>query len=190
MAGRVLGRYFKQVVTALLHAGVGSRQLEAQIESLDDAGEYPWTDFTEALRSAAETVRRQDLVAIGRRIIKASKPEFERWGFDSAEAILADLDAPFGASIIDPPEHERTITAKYERGYAVFRAGDVHPAGLVEGYLRGVVEMYDGRVDDLACHEVFMNGRPFHLFEMRWWTPARPATRRRAPSGPHVRKVA
>ena len=100
------------------------------------------------------------------------------------------VGAPFGASIIDPPEHERIITAKYERGYAVFRAADTHPAGLVEGYLRGVVEMHGGRVDDVACHQVFMNGYPFHLLEMRWWTPARPVRQRRAPSGPHVRQVA
>ncbi|PRP90875.1 hypothetical protein ENSA5_60750 [Enhygromyxa salina] len=188
MAGMVLGRYFKLVVTQLLDASAGLDQLAARVESLDDAGEYDWAEFTAAVRLAAATVTELDLVSIGKRIVAASKPEFERWGFDSAEAVLTDLDTPFGAAIIDPPEHDRMTTAKYEPGYAVLRAGAVHPPALVEGYLRGVVEMYGGSVNDLACHKVHMDGQPFHLIELRWWTPSR--VTRRLSSSPRVRRVA
>jgi hypothetical protein len=186
MAGMVLGRYFKQVVTPLLHAGTGSKQLEARLETLDDEGEYEWEEFAAALSAASARVSHRDLVAIGKRIITAAKPEFERWGFDSAEAILTDLDAPFGASIIDPPEHQRLLTAKYEPGYAVFRVGVGHPAALVEGYLRGIVEAHGGTVNELSCHYVRMDDQPFHLLELRWRTPARVTARRRPASGPRM----
>jgi hypothetical protein len=191
-AGMVLGRYYRRVVTELLHAGsTPLAPLEARVAALADAGEYPWAAFTADVASASEPIEHSELVAIGKRIVVASKPEFERWGFDSAEAILTDLDAPFGATIIDPPEHERMITAKYEPGYALFCAGAIHPAALFEGYLRGVVEMYGGTVGDLACHAVNMDGHPMHLIELRW--AARVTPRTRPASGPHglqIRRVA
>lgn len=186
MAGLVRGRYFKQVIEPVLHAGAGLRALEARLETIDDDSEYEWAEFVTTLERAARSVPRSDLVAIGKRIMMAGKSEFARWGFDSAEAILTDLDAPFGAMIIDPPDHERLTTAKYEPGYAVFRVGVAHPAALVEGYLRGIIEAHDGRVDDLACHAVHMDGQPYHLIEMRWWTPARVQVRRRPISGPRL----
>lgn len=182
----VLGRYFKQVVAPLLHAGSGSDSLEARLEQLADDGEYAWEEFEEALARATTSVPARDLVAIGKRIVTAAKPEFERWGFDSAEAVLMDLDAPFGAMTIDPPDHQRLLTAKYEPGYAVFRAGLCYPAPLVEGYLRGIVEANGGQVNELACHFVRMDGQGYHLIELRWWTPARVAARRRPASGPRL----
>ena len=189
MAGMVLGRSFKQVLSPLLHAGAGLHGLEAALDELEDDGEYPWEDFTTAVQEAAETVPARSLIEIGKHVVASSKLEFERWGFDSAEAVLTDLDAPFGAKFIDPPEHERLATAKYEPGYALFRVGAVHPAALVEGYLRGIVEIYGGTVHDYMRHEVHMDGRPYHLIELRWSTP-KPVRRRRAPSGPRLRSVA
>lgn len=197
-----MGRYYRQVVTELLRAGdglideaiegsgEGSGQLVDRIASLADAGEYPWASFTADVAAASSRVQHSELVAIGKRIVTASKPEFERWGFDSAETVLTDLDAPFGATIIDPPEHERMTTAKYEAGYALFCVGAIHPAALIEGYLRGIVEMYEGSVVDLVCHAVHMDGHPMHLIELRWSTPARVTRRTRAASGPHIRRVA
>lgn len=190
MAGMVLGRSFKQVLSPLLRAGVGLAALESAVDELEDEADYPWEEFTTAVAEAAQTVSAESLVEIGKTIISGSKAEFERWGFDSAEAVLTDLDAPFGAKFIDPPEHERLTTAKYEPGYALFRVGAVHPRELIEGYLRGIVEAYGGEVKDYACHHVIMNGQPYHLMELRWWTPAKPQRRRRAPSGPRYRSVA
>lgn len=197
-AGMVLGRYYRRVVTELLRAGAGvldssldrSAPLEARIAALADAGEYPWPAFTADVASASEPIGHKQLVAVGKRIVAASKAEFERWGFESAEAILTDLDAPFGATIIDPPEHERMITAKYQPGYALFCAGAIHPAALVEGYVRGIVEMYGGTVGDLACHAVNMDGHPMHLIELRWSPAVRVTRRTRPASGPHIRRVA
>ncbi|PRQ09916.1 hypothetical protein ENSA7_03310 [Enhygromyxa salina] len=190
----VVGRYYRQVLTELLHEFSGSNPgkaaLEARVSTLVDDGEYPWLAFTTDVARASEQIAHSSLVAAGRRIVGASKPEFERWGFDSAEAILTDLDAPFGATIIDPPEHERMMTAKYEPGYALLCVGAVHPAGLVEGYLRGIVEMYGGTVSDLVCHAVQMEGHAMHLIELRWSTPVRVGTRTRVASGPHIRRVA
>ncbi|WP_146662465.1 hypothetical protein [Enhygromyxa salina] len=193
-AGMVLGRYYRQVVSALLqahaHAIAEAAALEARIATLVDAGEYPWPAFTADVASASARLQHSELVAIGKRIVATCKPEFERWGFDSAEAILTDLDAPFGATIIDPPEHERMMTAKYEPGYALFCAGAVHPAGLVEGYLRGIVEMYEGTVTDLVCHAVQMEGHATHLIELRWSSPVRVTRRPRVASAPPIRRVA
>jgi hypothetical protein len=185
MAGMVLGRYFRLVVTPLLHAGLGSTGLETRLRMLEDEAEVPWDEFAQAVADAASSVTERELTAIGERIIQASKASFERWGFDSAEAMLTDLDAPFGALILDPPEHERLTTAKFEPGYAVFRIGTAHPGALLQGYLRGIVEVHGGTVHTLARHLVQMDGQPYHLLEMRWWTPvviARP----RVGSGPRM----
>jgi hypothetical protein len=181
----VLGRYFKLVVTPLLHAGLGSAGLEARMAVMEDDAEVGWDEFANALARAANSVTERELVAIGERIIQASKASFERWGFDSAEAMLTDLDAPFGALILDPPEHERLTTAKFEPGYAVFRIGTAHPSALLQGYLRGIVEVHGGTVHTLACHLVQMDGQPYHLLEMRWWSPV-VLPRPRVGSGPRM----
>src|SRR5690606_7912071 len=52
--------------------------------------------------------------------------------------------------------------------HAFLRAGAVLPAELIEGYIRGVVAMFGASLSELACHRVTMDGRPFHLFELRW----------------------
>lgn len=182
----VLGRYFKLVVTPLLRAGPGSSELETRLDSLDDEQEYAWDEFAMTVDRVANRVGERELAAIGERIIRASKAEFERWGFDSAESMLTDLDAPFGAMILDPPEHERLTTAKYEPGYAVFRAGVAHPGALLQGYLRGIVEVHGGTVHTIAHHLVHMDGQAYHLLELRWWTPARVVARPRFGSGPRM----
>lgn len=182
----VLGRYFKLVVTPLLHAGQGSAELEAVVNTLEDEREYSWDEFALTVARAANCVDERELIAIGERIIRASKSEFERWGFDSAESMLTDLDAPFGAMILDPPEHERLTTAKYEPGYAVFRVGVAHPGALLQGYLRGIVEIHGSTVHALAHHLVHMDGQAYHLLELRWSTPARVVTRLRIGSGPRM----
>jgi hypothetical protein len=189
MAGMVLGRYFRLVVTPLLHAGLGPRdleELEAHVDALDDETEYPWDEFATTVARAANRVSERELIEIGERIIRASKSEFERWGFDSAESMLTDLDAPFGAMILDPPEHERLTTAKYEPGYAVFRIGVAHPGALLQGYLRGIVEVHGGTVHGLAHHLVRMDGQAYHLLELRWWTPEQVVARPRIGSGPRM----
>jgi hypothetical protein len=193
MAGMVLGRYFKLVVTPLLHANQpgereasGLAKLEAKVDIIDDEREYSWDEFATTVAQAANGVSESELIAIGERIIRASRLEFERWGFDSAESMLTDLDAPFGAMILDPPEHERLTTAKYEPGYAVFRVGVAHPGALLQGYLRGIVEVHGGTVQALARHLVHMDGQAYHLIELRWWTPARVVVRTRISSGPRM----
>jgi hypothetical protein len=193
MAGMVLGRYFKLVVTPLLHANQpvereesGLAKLEARVEIIDDELEYAWDEFATTVAHAANHVSEAELISIGERIIRASRSEFERWGFDSAESMLTDLDAPFGAMILDPPEHERLTTAKYEPGYAVFRVGVAHPGALLQGYLRGIVEVHGGTVHALARHLVHMDGQAYHLLELRWRTPARVVVRSRIGSGPRM----
>lgn len=186
MAGTVLGRYVKLVVSSLLLAGPVSQPLAARLAELDDDDDVPWDEFRLALAHASAHVDYRQQIEIGAAIMAATKDEFQRWGFDSAEAMLTDLDAPFGALLRDPPEHERLTTAKYEPGYAVFRVGISHPSGLIEGYLRGIVELHGGRVLELACHRVHMDALPYHLIELRWWTPARAVARRRPASGPRL----
>jgi hypothetical protein len=172
MAGRVLGKHFIDVIGQLLahseaDAAVVARE-RAAIATLDPESERPWEEFTATLARVAESVRAPTLIEIGARIVAAAKPEFEAWGFDSAEKVLADWDGPFGASIIDAPEEQSVITIKYELGHAFLRAGAVLPAALIEGYVRGVIAMFGAELAGLECHRVVMDGRPFHLFEVRW----------------------
>jgi hypothetical protein len=172
MAGRVLGKHFIDVIGQLLaHSEADPDSIareQAALVGVDPKSEQPWTEFTAAIVRVAESVRPATLIEIGQRIVAAARPEFERWGFDSAEKVLADWDAPFGASIIDAPEEQSVITIKYEPGHAFLRAGAVLPVELIEGYIRGVVAMFGAELRELVCHRVTMDGHPFHLFELRW----------------------
>lgn len=172
MAGRVLGKHYIDVVGQLLanseaDPGVLDRE-RSLLAAIDPESEQPWIEFVAAVSRIAESVRPRTMIEIGERIVAAAKPEFERWGFDSAEKVLADWDAPFGSSIIDAPEEQSVITIKYEFGHAFLRAGAVLPAALIEGYIRGVVAMFGAELTELACHRVTMDESPFHLFELRW----------------------
>ena len=172
MAGRVLGKHFIDVIGQLLaHSEADAASIareQAAIDAIDPESERPWEEFTATLARTAASVQPNTLVEIGRRIVAAAKPEFEAWGFDSAEKVLADWDAPFGASIIDAPEEQSVVTIKYELGHAYLRAGTVLPIALIEGYVRGVIAMFGAELVALDCHRVIMDGRPFHLFEVRW----------------------
>jgi hypothetical protein len=172
MAGRVLGKHFIDVIGQLLaHSEADADTIareQAAIASIEPDSERPWEEFVATLARVAASVREAALVEVGTRLVTAAKPEFEAWGFDSAEKVLADWDAPFGASIIDAPEEQSVITIKYELGHAFLRAGAVLPAALIEGYVRGMTAMFGAELVELHCHRVAMNGRPFHLFEVRW----------------------
>jgi hypothetical protein len=172
MAGRVLGKHFIDVIGQLLaHSDADARFIareQAVLAAVDPQSERPWEEFLAALTRVAVSVREQTLIEIGERIVKATKSEFERWGFNSVEKVMADWDAPFGASIIDAPDEHWMATLKYEPSHAFLRAGAVLPAALIEGYVRGVIAMFGSELTELACHRVVMDGRPFHLFELRW----------------------
>lgn len=178
MAGRVLGKHFRDVIGQLLaHSEADPAFIaheHAAIAAIDPEAEQAWDEFTSTLSRVATTVRESMLVTIGEGIVSAAKPEFERWGFDTAEKILADWDAPFGALIIDAPEDQSVHTLKYTPGQAFLRAGEVLPAALIEGYIRGVVAMFGADLLDVARHRVGMDGRPFHLFEVKWRASAVP----------------
>jgi len=172
MAGWVVGKHFSDVVSELLAhsdaapAIIASHQLA--IAEVDPAAELPWDRFTATVAELARTVPGPVLVECGARIVRASQAEFERWGFDTADKVLADWDAPFGASIIDAPEHQAVQTLEHGPGLAYLRAGAILPAALIEGYIRGVVAMYGADLITLDCHRVAMEGHPVHLFELRY----------------------
>lgn len=172
MAGRVLGKHYLDVIGQLLahsdaEPSFRDRELSA-LTTIDPEGERPWDEYIATVSRIAKSVRPRTLVEIGERIMAAHKPDFERWGFDSVEKMLSDWDAPFGAIIMDAPEEHIVLTIKYEPGQVYLRAGTVLPAALIEGYIRGVITMFGAELGGLACHKVVMDGRPFHLFEVRW----------------------
>jgi hypothetical protein len=180
MAGRVLGKHYRELVDQLLvHSQAEPAFIagvQAELEAIDPDTERPWAEYTATLAKVADTVRRQALVTAGQAIVRRAKPEFEAWGFDTAEKVLADWDAPFGSMIIDAPEEQSVITLKYQVGQAYLRAGAVLPAPLIEGYIRGVLEVFGGELLELACHRVAMDGLRYHLFEVRWRANAVPRT--------------
>ncbi len=196
MAGRVLGKHLRDVLGQLLvHSEASEASLareHAALAAVDPDSERPWDEFVASLRRVAATVRPALQVAAGERIVAAARPEFERWGFDTAEKILADFDAPFGASIIDAPDEQAVVTLKYEPGQAFLRAGAPLPPALIEGYLRGVLTMFGAELVELARHDVALDGRPYHLFELRWRPAAAPRPVPRRGSDRHLlrRKVA
>ena len=187
MAGRVLGKHFTDVVGLLLaHSDADPRFIAAHraaLDAIEPESERSWEQFAAEVSQVASTVRKPKLVELGAQIVAASKAEFERWGFDTAEKILADWDAPFGASIIDAPEEQSVHTLKYTPGHAFLRASAVLPAGLIEGYIRGVVAMFGAELTELACHEVAIDGQPCHLFELRYGSLG-PRARNERPDAP------
>jgi hypothetical protein len=166
MSGELPGIYFKLVIGNLLSAQILFPEYRSRIEAMAPDKMYPWDEYTKMARDIAEKLPESTVVMIGKRIVRESKASFAAQGFDSVERILGDWKKLFSANIIGAPDEDFVSTIRFEPGKATLKAGLAQPARLVEGYLRGVVEMYGRRVKSFSMESG--PGRKFNLMHIEW----------------------
>jgi hypothetical protein len=166
MSGELPGIYFKLVIGNLISAELLFPEYRDRIAAMAPDAMYPWDEYTKLARDVADKLPESTVVTIGKRIVRDSKASFAAQGFDSIDRILGDWKKLFSANIVGAPDEDFVSTQRFEPGKATLEAGLAQPAELVEGYLRGVVEMYGSRVKSFSIEEPA--GRTHNLMHIEW----------------------
>jgi hypothetical protein len=164
MSGSLPGVYFKLVIGNLLSAQLMFPEYKQRIDSMEPQKAYPWDEYTKMMRDIAAKLPPTTIVLIGKKIVRESKGHFMSQGFGSAESILKDWGKLFSANIEGAPENDKVTTTEFAPGSVILKAGAAQPAKLVEGYMRGVVEMFGGQVSLFETKTL----PEYAILKMRW----------------------
>lgn len=168
MPGQLPGMYFKLVIGNLLSAQLMFPEIRKRVEEMKPDQLQPWDEYTGMMQKLAASMPAATMVQVGKKIVRDSKAFFMSQGFDSAEKILADWGSLFTANITGAPARDLVKTLVYEPKDAVLLSGLVQPAALVEGYMRGVVEMFGHRVTFFESGQVSQGGVDYNKLRIRW----------------------
>ena len=171
MPGRLAGRFFKLVVSNMLDntSAVLFPQARRRIAEMQPDALYPWDDFTDLTQTIAAKLPSSTMVAIGQRIITESRESYLKSGFSSGEQILRDWGALFNGFIHGAPARDLVRTESFAPGRVAVIAGIAQPAALVEGYLRGVLEAYDGAtVTNCEVTPLIIGGANYNRIVVSW----------------------
>jgi len=169
VAGRIQGTYFKLVIGNLLSVRILFPEYKRRIDGMSPTGLYPWAEYTAMMQAIARELPTETMVQVGKKIVKDSKAYFASQGFDTAERILGDWAALMAANVLDLPPDDLVQTQAFSQGSVVIVAGAAQPAALVEGYMRGVAEMFGHRVTRFAARSVVRpSGASANELQMSW----------------------
>jgi hypothetical protein len=168
MPGQLPGMYFKLVIGNLLSAQLMFPELQKRIDEMKPEQLHPWDEYTAMMQKLASAMPPATIVQVGKKIVRDSKAYFMSQGFDSTEKILSDWGKLFAANIVGAPPRDMVKTLTYEPNDAVLLAGMAQPASLVEGYMRGVVEMFGYRVSHFEATKVAQGGAEYNKLRIRW----------------------
>jgi hypothetical protein len=160
--------YFKLVIGNLLSAQLMFPDIQKRVEEMPAESLQPWDEYTGMMQKLAASMPSGTIVQVGKKIVRDSKAYFMSQGFDSAEKILRDWGALFTANITGAPAKDLVKTLSYEPNSAVLLAGLVQPGPLVEGYMRGVVEMFGHRVAQFQSARHSQSGIDYNRMHIRW----------------------
>ena len=168
MPGKLSGFYFKTVVGELLTPEVLVPEYKRKIDAMRDKEWYDWDEYVNIVNVLAYMLDPAVVRDLGKGIVTRAKAWFVSQGFDSPDAILKDWHALFQANVKGAPERDGPHTTFYEPGHVVIEANTAQPRPLIEGYLRGVVDMFDGQVSRFDSQKSDGEQGPELRFEM-WW---------------------
>ena len=168
MPGQLPGMYFKLVIGNLLSAQLMFPEIKKRVEEMPADKLQPWDEYTGMMQKLAAAMPGATMVQVGKKIVRDSKAFFMSQGFDSADKILSDWGKLFTANIHGAPARDLVKTLSYEPKDAVLLGGLVQPAALVEGYMRGVVEMFGHRVTHFESAQVSHGGGEYNKLRIRW----------------------
>jgi hypothetical protein len=167
MPGTLAGGHFKSLINALLFAGVIAPEVRARIEAMRVDDQYPWDEFTGLAQDLAQKIPAGVLTTVGKKVCHGAVDTFRALGFDDAESILRDYRTFFEIIVVDAPARDAPETLMFEPGHVVITAGTTLPGPLLEGFFRGIVEAYGGRVE--TCNvSVDPRGSRAVSFEMHY----------------------
>lgn len=168
MRQEVLGSAFKFVIENLLGIELLFPELRQRIASMQDTLWYDWADYVQATQQVAALLDHATVVTIGQDIMLTALPLLKAQGFTAPEALLGDWLAVFQANVrgLLPQQLPRTIEA--QPGMAAIDYSTELPAALVEGYLRGAVLMFDGRVESYRAVATTVQGEQRLICHITW----------------------
>ena len=178
MPGRLPGLFFKLVVSNMLDNTnvVLFPQVRRRIAEMEPDALYPWDDFTDMMQTVAAKLPRETLVSIGKGIVGQSRDSYAKLGFMSLEQILRDWGAVFNSFIHGAPARDLVRAESFQPGRVSIVAGIAQPAALIEGYLRGVVEVY-GAATVTSCEvkPLIIGGANYNRIVLTWAENRTPA---------------
>ena len=110
----------------------------------------------------------ETVVAVGKKNIVKAKQHFVEQGFDATDKILKDWATLFNQNLRGTPKQDLIRTVEFEPGQVVIEAGVAHVPALVEGYMRGFVEIFANVVTGFSFKTVARDGHEYHHFRMTW----------------------
>lgn len=165
--GEILGTHIRQVIQAMPASEVALANYSALADDLDPDGWYDWNLFITSTHAIAARLPSETLIEIGKRIVTNAKKLFKEQGFHSLETVMCDWSAVFRANTRDVPDIEWIRTATYEIGHVTIEFSDAHIPELVEGYMRGFVELFDHKVTAFEA-DLQSTFPPVYRYEMRY----------------------
>jgi hypothetical protein len=169
MPGSLPGAYFKLVIGNMLSVRLMFPDIQKRVTAMSATQMYPWDEYTTMMQALAKELPTDTVVQIGKKIVRDSKGHFMSQGFDSATAILKNWGALFDANVVGAPKADSVQTIEFSPGSVTVAAGLAQPEPLVEGYLRGVVEMFGGRVTAFStARGNHPAGGAANLLSMKW----------------------
>lgn len=167
-SGQILGIHFKSAIGSMLMTQMLFPEVKQTVDAMDDHGWYPWDLYVDLTRKVAAELPVETVVAVGKKNIVKAKQHFIDQRFDSTEKILKDWASIYNQNLRDTPKEDLIRTIEFEPGRVVIEAGNAHVPQLVEGYMRGFVEIFGNVVTTFVARPTRRDGHGYHLFEMSW----------------------
>jgi hypothetical protein len=169
MPGTIPGRVFKRVISAVVESPNASAvgHLVRRVAEMEPDARYSWDDYTDMMQTLAAKLPADALVDVGHRVIMQGQ-ETIRAGF-TGEQVMKDWGTLFNSSIHGAPARDLVRTESFESGRVSVVAGVAQPARIVEGYVRGVVDMFGlGQVTSCEITPVIIGGSSYHRLVLQW----------------------
>ncbi len=167
-SGQILGIHFKSAIGSMLMTQMLFPEVKETVNAMNEQGWYPWDLYVELTRKIAAELPRETVVSVGKRNIVKAKQHFIDQRFDSTEKILKDWAGIYNQNLRGTPKEDLIRTVEFEPGRVVIEAGNAHVPQLVEGYMRGFVEIFGNVVSEFSARSVHREGHGYHHFTMSW----------------------
>lgn len=166
--GQILGIHFKSAIGSMLTTRMLFPEVKQTVDAMDDNGWYPWDLYVDMTRKIAAELPAETVISVGKKNIVRAKQHFIAQGFDSTEKILKDWASIFNQNLRGTPREDLIRTVEFEPGRVTIEAGVAHVPQLVEGYMRGFVEIFGNVLTSFSSRPIKRDGKDYHRFDMTW----------------------
>ncbi|QQR89282.1 MAG: hypothetical protein IPJ88_13865 [Myxococcales bacterium] len=148
--GYVLGAHLRSVIRHLPTQALELGEYQTLAESIDPEAWYDWDIYVTMSRTIAARMPSRSIVQIGTQLVTHSRDLFVSQGFDSIDKVFSDASAVFRANSKDVDESDDMKTVFFEPGHAIIEVGGSHVPELIEGFIYGFIEAFEGKL--LSLH--------------------------------------